>query len=386
LPRPVADGIPAKSGYVPAAMTQVSTSQALAEPGARPRDRHDRAVAVWLLACAAMIFVMVLLGGITRLSGSGLSIMEWKPLMGALPPMSTTEWDRVFALYREIAQYKNVNAGMTLPEFQGIFWWEYSHRLWGRLIGVVFFLPFLWFLMKGYLRRAAGRQSMAPKLGAIFVLGALQGGIGWYMVASGFEDRDSVSQYRLVLHLGMALIIYALILWSAFDLLQPRPLGGRAPGARPLRRHAVLLLILIAIELALGGLVAGLHGGLIYNDFPFMNGDWVAPDVFSMSPWWVNPTENPVTAQFLHRVGAGLVTVTLLWLVVRVWRSDVPESLKARSGILLAALVLQVGLGISTLMLVVPLPLAVAHQGGAVVLLTATLYALHGLTRVGAAS
>ena len=367
-------------------MTQVFTSRTLAESSARPRDRHDRAIAIWLLVCAAMIFVMVLLGGITRLSGSGLSIMEWKPLMGALPPMSTAEWERVFALYREISQYKNVNHGMTLSEFQGIFWWEYSHRLWGRLIGIVFFLPFLWFLVKGYLSKAPGRPSMAPKLGAIFVLGALQGGIGWYMVASGFEDRDSVSQYRLVLHLGLALIIYALILWAAFDLLRPRPLLGDAAIARPLHRHAMLLLALVAVELALGGLVAGLHGGLIYNDFPLMNGDWIAPDVFSMSPWWVNVTENPVTAQFLHRIGAALVTLTLLWLVVRIWRGDLPKAVKARSGILLAALVLQVALGISTLMLVVPLPLAVAHQGGAVILLTAMLYTLHGLKRVGAAS
>jgi cytochrome c oxidase assembly protein subunit 15 len=381
LPRRVAGGIPAESGYLPAAMTQAFTSETLTDSRANQRDGHDRAVGIWLLVCAAMIFVMVLLGGITRLSGSGLSIMEWKPLMGALPPMSKAEWERVFALYREIAQYKNVNAGMTLPEFQGIFWWEWSHRLWGRLIGLVFFLPFLWFLVKGYLRKA-----WAPKLGAIFVLGGLQGAIGWYMVASGFEDRDSVSQYRLVLHLGLALVIYALILWCAFDLLRPRPLAGNASIARALRRHAIVLLVVVAIELALGGLVAGLHGGLIYNDFPFMNGDWIAPDVFSMSPWWVNPTENPVTAQFLHRIGAGLVTVALLWLVARVWRSDLPRTVKARSGILLAALVLQVALGISTLMLVVPLPLAVAHQGGAVVLLTATLYALHGLTRVGAAS
>jgi cytochrome c oxidase assembly protein subunit 15 len=381
LPRRVAGGFPPKSGYLPAAMTQIFTSQTLAQSSAKPRDGHDRAVAIWLLVCAAMIFVMVLLGGITRLSGSGLSIMEWKPLMGALPPTSTAEWERVFALYREISQYKNVNHGMSLAEFQGIFWWEWSHRLWGRLIGLVFFLPFLWFLVKGYLRKA-----WAPKLGAIFVLGGLQGAIGWYMVASGFEDRDSVSQYRLVLHLGLALVIYALLLWCAFDLLRPRPLAGNASIARALRRHAIVMLVLIAIELALGGLVAGLHGGLIYNDFPFMNGDWIAPDVFSLSPWWVNPTENPVTAQFLHRIGAGLVTVALLWLVARVWRSDLPRTVKARSGILLAALVLQVALGISTLMLVVPLPLAVAHQGGAVILLTATLYTLHGLTRIGAAS
>lgn len=365
-------------------MTQVFTSRTLAESGATPRDGHDRAVGIWLLICAAMIFAMVLIGGITRLSGSGLSIMEWKPLMGALPPMSTVEWERVFALYREISQYKNVNHGMSLAEFQGIFWWEYSHRLWGRLIGIVFFLPFLCFLVRGYLRKTPGRASLAPKLGAIFLLGALQGGIGWYMVASGFQERDSVSQYRLVLHLGLALIIYALILWAALDLLQPRVFAGSASTARPLRRHAILLLVLVAIELTLGGFVAGLHGGLIYTDFPLMNGDWVAPDVFAHSPWWANLTENPGGAQFLHRVGALLVTLALLSLVWRAWRTEVPDPVRGRMMLLLLALILQVGLGISTLILVVPLPLAVAHQGGAVLLLSATLYAMHGLKRMGA--
>jgi cytochrome c oxidase assembly protein subunit 15 len=360
-------------------MTQAFTSQTLTETSAKSRDGHDRAVAVWLLISAAMIFVMVLLGGITRLSGSGLSIMEWKPLMGALPPMSTAEWERVFALYREISQYKNVNHGMSLSEFQGIFWWEYSHRLWGRLIGIVFFLPFLFFLVKGYLRRA-----WAPKLGAIFLLGALQGGIGWYMVASGFEDRDSVSQYRLVLHLGLALIIYALILWAALDLLQPQAIGGKPATARALRQHAIVLLVLVAIELCLGGLVAGLHGGLIYTDFPLMNGDLVAPDVLALSPWWANVTENPGGAQFFHRIGALLITLTLLTLVWRALRSVVPDLIRSRMLFLLLALILQVGLGISTLILVVPLPLAVAHQGGAVVLLSATLFALHGLKRMEA--
>jgi cytochrome c oxidase assembly protein subunit 15 len=362
-------------------MTEILSSQSPARSGADARDGHDRAVGLWLLICAGMIFVMVLLGGITRLSGSGLSIMEWKPLMGALPPMSSAEWERVFALYREIAQYKTVNHGMSLAEFQGIFWWEWSHRLWGRLIGVVFFLPFLYFLARGYLRKAPGKPSLAPKLGAIFLLGALQGGIGWYMVASGFEDRDSVSQYRLVLHLGMALVIYALILWSALDLLQPKAIA--CAGARVLRRHTILLLALIAIELCLGGLVAGLHGGLIYNDFPLMNGDLVAPDVFARSPWWANVTENPGGAQFFHRIGALLITLTLLALVWRAWRIDLPDILRGRMLLLLLALILQVGLGVSTLILVVPLPLAVAHQGGAVVLLSATLFVLHGLKRMG---
>ncbi|HVO01897.1 MAG TPA: COX15/CtaA family protein [Candidatus Cybelea sp.] len=361
-------------------MTQISMTDGAALNSV-PRDiGRDRAVGLWLLGVAAMIFVTVVIGGITRLSGSGLSIMEWKPLMGALPPLNTAEWERVFALYRGIAQFKHINPDMTLPEFQGIFWWEYAHRLWDRLIGAAFLLPFLWFLARGSLRRA-----WVPRLAIIFALGALEGVIGWYMVASGFEDRDSVSQYRLVLHLGLALAIYATILWSAFDLLQPSALAGDAGKARALRRHALWLLALIALELALGGLVAGLHGGLIYNDFPFMNGDWAAPDLLSRSPWWSNATENPGTAQFLHRIGALAITLTVIALVWRGFRRRLPAPLPFRLGLLLAALVLQVSLGIATLMLVVPLPLAVTHQAGAVVLLSATLFVLHGLNRIGAA-
>ncbi len=346
----------------------MATVAASSIPISQIARRHDRKVGLWLLVCAGMIFVMVILGGITRLSGSGLSIMEWDPLMGALPPLSTAEWNRVFDLYRGIAQYKHINAGMTLPEFQGIFWWEYAHRLWGRLIGLVFFLPFLWFLARGYLRR-----SWAPKLGAIFLLGAVQGAIGWYMVASGFEDRVSVSQYRLVIHLLMALLIYALILWSALDLLRP----DDAKGAQ-LRMHGGVLLLAIAVEFALGGLVAGLHGGLVYNDFPLMNGDWVAPDVFATQPWWRAIGEDPGTAQFMHRLGAGLIALLVVALAWRAWRSQV---LQGRTAVLLAALLLQIALGISTLMLVVPLPLAVMHQAGAVLLLSATLFFLHGLPR-----
>src|SRR5882724_3068778 len=242
-------------------MTDVASPSALA--ATTSSATRDRAVGLWLLICAGMTFVMVILGGITRLSGSGLSIMEWDPLMGVLPPMSGAEWDRIFGLYRGIAQFKHINPNMTLGEFQGIFWWEWSHRLWGRLIGVVFFLPFLFFLLKGYLRKAHGSKVGALRLVAIFVLGALQGAVGWYMVASGFEDRDSVSQYRLVIHLLMALLIYALILWSVLDLLDPEALDDAQAKARRLKASGWLLIAAIALEITLGGLVAGLHGGLI---------------------------------------------------------------------------------------------------------------------------
>jgi cytochrome c oxidase assembly protein subunit 15 len=360
-------------------MTESVTTTAGPAIAARPVVAQDRAVGLWLLICALMIFAMVVLGGITRLSGSGLSIMEWNPLMGALPPMNDAEWNRVFGLYQGIAQYKHINPDMTLPEFKGIFWWEWSHRLWGRLIGIVFFLPFLYFLVRGYFRKRQGSAVGAGRLAAIFVLGALQGAVGWYMVASGFEDRDSVSQYRLVVHLLMALLIYALILWSALDLLDPEALDDAQKKARRLKPHGWLLIGAIALEITLGGLVAGLHGGLIYNDFPLMNGAVVAPDVFGMSPWWLSITENPGTAQFLHRCGALLVTVLVLALVVR---ASMAQVLPGRTALLALGLFAQVGLGIATLILVVPLPLAVMHQAGAVLLLSFALWFQHGLKRL----
>jgi cytochrome c oxidase assembly protein subunit 15 len=338
---------------------------------------RDRAVGVWLLVCCAMVFGMVLLGGITRLTGSGLSIMEWKPIMGAIPPLTTSEWNRVFALYQQIAEYKHVNAGMTLEEFQGIFWWEYLHRLWGRTIGVAFLLPFVWFLAKGYLRR-----PFVPRLAAMFALGALQGFVGWFMVASGFEDRVDVSQYRLVLHLALALFIYAFMFWSALDLLQPARLAGS--GAKEMSRHCILMLGLIALEICLGGLVAGLHGGLIDNNFPMMGDHFIATGMFAREPWWSNFTENPETAQFLHRLCAGVVAVALISLVVRARNRALPRDVKFRVYALPFALAGQAVLGIATLMLMVPVPLAVAHQAGAIVLLSFSLFALHGLKRVDA--
>jgi cytochrome c oxidase assembly protein subunit 15 len=364
-------------------MTYTATSFSLRRRPLTARGR-DRAVGVWLLSVGLMIFATVILGGITRLSGSGLSIMEWKPLMGTLPPTSTAEWNRIFGLYQQIAQYKHINAGMTLPGFQNIFWWEYSHRLWDRIIGLVFLVPFLWFLFRGYLRRGSGSRVGAPRLAAIFALGALEGFLGWYMVSSGFEDRDSVSQYRLILHLIMAVFIYALILWSAFDLLQPDRIAGHRGRIRGAANNTRLLVVLIFCEMALGGLVAGLHGGLVYNDFPFMNGAWIAPDLWSMSPWWVNITENPGCAQFLHRIGAGLVTLTVIALAIRATSPDLAGVLRARILLVGLGLVIQVTLGILTLRLLVPLPLAVAHQGGALLLLSLTLFLMHGFKRAAA--
>ena len=334
----------------------------------------DRAVGRWLLVLSAMVLGQVSLGAITRLTDSGLSIMEWKPILGAIPPLTDAEWHRVFDIYRQIAEYKVINPDMTLDGFKAIFWWEYLHRLWGRLIGVAFLVPFLWFWVRGYLR--GGR---ARRLAGIFVLGGLQGVMGWIMVRSGFADRTDVSQYRLVAHLILALLIYGMLLWQALNLLQPAE-HNAAPALREaLRRHGIVMTALIVLEIAIGGFVAGLHGGLIYNNFPMMGEHWIAADLFQLSPWWINFTENPATAQFLHRLMSGFIAIALVSLVVRGRRADLPQGLKRRFYYLPLGLLLQAMLGIATLMLVVPLPLAVAHQAGAFLLFTLGLYALHGL-------
>lgn len=345
---------------------------------ARPATA-ERAVGLWLLGLAGMVLAQVMLGAITRLTDSGLSIMEWKPVMGAIPPLSEAEWRRVFAIYQGIAEYHQVNAGMTLDGFKSIFWWEYFHRLWGRLIGVAFLAPFLWFWAKGHLR---GRR--AGRLAAIFVLGGLQGLMGWIMVASGFADRTDVSQYRLVAHLLLALVIFGALLWSALDLLCPVRVRPQPPVHRVLRRHGWIMMAVIALEIAIGGFVAGLDGGLVYNNFPMMGEHWIAPDLFAQAPWWTNFFENPVTAQFLHRLIAGFVAIALISLVVRARRAGLGRDLKRRFYYLPFGLLGQAALGIATLMLVVPLPLAVAHQAGAFVLFSLGLYALHGLRRARA--
>ncbi|HYC13394.1 MAG TPA: COX15/CtaA family protein [Stellaceae bacterium] len=351
----------------------------IASPLVRPRDlaaRPERAIALWLLVCCGMIFLMVVIGGVTRLTESGLSITEWKPVSGVIPPFSDADWAQEFDRYKAIPQYQAIHADMTLAEFKTIFLWEYLHRLWGRLIGVVFAVPFLWFLWKGRLSR-----SLAPKLAVIFVLGGLQGALGWFMVESGLADRIEVSQYRLVAHLGAALILYLAILWVALDLLQPWPAGTTNSA---LRRAASALLGLAFVTLLAGGFVAGLRAGLLYNTFPLMNGGLLPPDFAALAPWYLNPFENPAAAQFDHRVLAECtwLLALVLWLASR--RHALSRGLRRAFDALALIATVQLGLGIATLLLVVPIPLAAAHQAGAVALLTAIIVARHGLREAAA--
>jgi cytochrome c oxidase assembly protein subunit 15 len=349
-------------------MSEALALSSTAAAGARCRD--DRPVACWLLAVAAMIFAMVVIGGITRLTESGLSITEWKPVSGVIPPLSAADWQREFDLYKQIPEFQKLRPDMTLAEFKGIYWWEYVHRLWGRLIGLAFAVPGLWLLLRGRIR-----SELRPRLAALFILGGLQGALGWFMVKSGLALRTDVSQYRLVAHLLFALLIYSLMLWIAFGLLRPE--AHPLPGAAALRRHVILLLALIVGMLATGGFVAGLDGGKIYNSFPLMGGRLIPGDILALQPFWANPFENPTTAQFIHRWLAMLVAATVLALWLR--RRRLPATARPPLHLVAAMTAVQVTLGISTLLLVVPVPLAAAHQAGAVLLLTFTLHALHSL-------
>lgn len=324
-----------------------------------------RPVRFWLYAVAALVFVMVLVGGATRLTESGLSITEWKPVTGALPPLSETEWQTEFAKYQEIPQYRVVNKGMTLDEFKTIFWWEWGHRLLGRLIGFAFAIPFAIFLITGRI----GRRHLVP-LGSLMVLGGLQGFVGWYMVKSGLVDRVSVSQYRLAIHLTLALIIFAAILWVARGLAPERAAVTRNPR---LRLTAWTILGLTFVQLFLGALVAGLDAGLAYPTWPLMDGDFIPPisSLLVMDPAWKNFFENVLTVQFLHRM-----TAYLLIIVAVVHAFDASDSpIRNTAWLFVGGLLVQATLGVLTLLHAVPISLALLHQGGAVfVLAIATLH------------
>ncbi len=341
---------------------------------ANPARPTARAVGLWLLGCAAMVLAMAVIGAITRLTESGLSIMEWAPISGALPPLSQAEWQRLFDLYRQIPEYQQQNAGMSLEEFKTIFWWEYIHRLWGRLIGVVFALPLAWFWWRGRIDRALGKKLLIA-----FALGAAQGALGWFMVASGFAERTDVSQYRLTAHLALALIIYGYLFWLALSVFWPRPEYSR-DGAAPLLRRALwALLALVAVTIASGGFVAGLNAGLTYNTFPLMDGELV-PDGYAMlSPWIMNIFENIAAVQFNHRI----LAVTTVALAIGLWLWSLNRNLAPAAQMGFAALailaLIQLALGITTLLLVVPVTLGALHQAGAILVLTATLWTLYHL-------
>ena len=343
-------------------------------------NNPPRAVAWWLFACCAMVFFTMVVGGVTRLTHSGLSIVEWKPLIGALPPLSHADWLELFAKYQQTPEFIKRNHDMTLDGFQFIFWWEWAHRLSGRLIGVVFLLPYLFFLARGHLKGA-----LAAKVFGFFILGGLQGAMGWYMVKSGLVDDPRVSQYRLAAHLGLAFLLFGLMFWTALGMLQRRA-APPAPSHKgiPLRmalthRLGNWLVALVFIMVLSGALVAGIRAGLAYNTFPLMNGHFLPPESFMVDPWWLNFFTNMALVQFDHRLIAWALMGLIPWLAWRIW-TEVPAA-RAPAAVLVLWLAVQVTLGIATLLLQVPVALGAAHQAGAMVLFGLLLWAIHAHRR-----
>ncbi|MBT7944087.1 MAG: heme A synthase [Alphaproteobacteria bacterium] len=338
------------------------------------QSEHSKPVVIWLLSVCALIFFMIILGGVTRLTESGLSMVNWHPVTGWLPPLDQVTWEQVFADYRQSPEYRKVNAGMIVGEFKSIFWLEYLHRLLGRLVGIAFLVPMLAFAALGWIRGA-----LLGKVIGLFILGGLQGVLGWYMVKSGLVDRPDVSQYRLAAHLGLALVILGAIEWVALGLIKPIPAPGGDVASRRFSRAAWALLGLICVTILSGAFVAGLDAGHIYNTFPLMDGQLIPDGLGDLSPPWLNVFENIMTVQFDHRLLAisVLIFVGIFW-----WRTaeaGLTDGQRLAVRVLVAVCAVQVGLGISTLLLVVPVPLAALHQAGAVALLVVIIWLMHEL-------
>jgi len=342
-------------------------------PVSRRDPARDRAmIRNWLYFVAILIIAMVVVGGATRLTHSGLSITEWQPIHGVIPPIGEAEWQEEFQKYQQIPEYKIENPDMTLSEFKGIFWWEWSHRILGRFIGFAVLLPLIFFWVTGRIER-----SLAPKLVTIFVLGGVQGAIGWWMVASGLIERTDVSQYRLAIHLTFACLILGYVLWVARGL---SPM--MAPARDAIRTAARAIVALVLVQIFLGGLVAGLDAGMGYNTWPLMDGHLVPAGLFVQSPFWRNFFENAMTVQFDHRVVAYLVLLVTLF---HAWQAR-GTAAAGSATILFVLVVLQAGIGITTLLMAVPLELGLLHQFGAVVVLSAAVIHLRAMSpgRAGA--
>ncbi|MBL8416538.1 MAG: COX15/CtaA family protein [Propionivibrio sp.] len=337
--------------------------------------RDDRRqLALWLFICSAMVFAILVVGGVTRLTHSGLSIVEWQPIVGVVPPLNQAEWVETFEKYKKTPEYQKVNHQMALDEFKGIFFWEYWHRVLGRLIGAVFLLPFLYFWWR---RKIA--PALIPRLLGIFLLGGLQGAMGWYMVKSGLVDDPRVSQFRLTAHLSLAFLLFISMMWVALDLLVSRQRETASAALRKLQRNGFLLAVLTFYTVITGGFVAGIRAGKAYNTFPLMNGHVLPPESFIIDPWYLNFFNNMALVQFDHRLGAWLLAFLVPWFFVQVRAADVSSRARLAATLLLVALAIQISLGIATLLLAVPVALGAAHQGGSMLVFAALIWLNHEL-------
>ena len=340
--------------------------------------QHNRAISHWLLICLCLIFFMVVLGGVTRLTGSGLSMVNWQPISGVIPPLTAEQWQQEFSAYQQSPEFEKINRDMNINGFKSIFWFEYSHRLLGRIIGLVFFIPFVYFWWRKRIK-----PGLTPKLMTMFVLGGLQGLLGWYMVKSGLVNNPHVSQYRLVAHLLSAILIYGFILWTLLDLRCSEPVQtSKTATLARWRKLSVGLLGLVLLTIVSGGFVAGLKAGLIFNTFPLMGGNWIPEGIAALTPWYLNLFENVVTVQFNHRVlGVCAGLLLFAWYIIGRQRFDDVRVQRSFKWIGMMVII-QVTLGISTLLLQVPVTLAAMHQAGALILFSAVLVNVHALRRL----
>jgi len=338
-----------------------------------PRE-NQKLIAGWLVLMALLVFSMVVLGGVTRLTNSGLSMVEWKPVTGWLPPIGEQAWAEEFAKYKAFPEYQKVNAGMSLSEFKGIFAFEYSHRLLGRVIGLAFVVPFLVLLA---LRKIP--RPLIPRLIGLLLLGGSQGVMGWVMVKSGLVDQPDVSHYRLTAHLFLACLIFIALLWTALDLYYP---GVKVKRQGKASRLAVIFFGLVFFQILIGGFVAGLDAGFIYNEWPLMGGQFVPEDIFQMAPWYKNFLRNVATIQFSHRMVAYTVFAAALYLFYVARKSDdTPTRASVGISVLTVAVILQVLLGIWTLLSIVPVSLGALHQAGGLTVLGLSIFVWHAFSR-----
>ncbi|RUO98021.1 COX15/CtaA family protein [Hyphomicrobium sp.] len=358
-------------------MTMMQLADNRQAMAAEERDGGRRAVSVWLWIVAALVFAMVVVGGATRLTESGLSITEWQPLLGAIPPLNEADWMSAFDKYKQIPQYHALNQGMTLDEFKFIYYWEWSHRLLGRAIGVVFALPFLYFWWTRKLKRGTGMKFLG-----ILALGGLQGFIGWYMVSSGLSERIEVSQYRLALHLTTAFMILGLLVWAALEEWPGVPRVTGEVATPVIRRMAPLIVTAVLVQVVLGAFVAGLRAGYIYNTWPSMNGQFVPSDYW-LKPAYLSFFESHAATQFNHRMMAYFVAFLSFLQIWLTSRSPVDDRIRLTAQWLGAAVVMQIALGIFTLLSHVRLDLGLMHQGGGAVVFVLAVVHLHATRRAG---